>query len=374
MHFIKYTLLFITIFFTSCSQEKLQESDQLLRAGIHAPDIKSIARQDSITAFQIDTFFTKRFEHGQFNGVVLFAEKGRLIYRKSFGYSDLTRHRQLKHDTKFQLASVSKQFTAFAIMMLNKQGFLNYSDNVSKYVPNFPYPGITIHDLLTHHSGLPNYMHFSEKYWPDKKKYMTNKDVVTIMQKYKPEPYFQAGSKFNYSNTGYLLLATIVERVSKQSFPSFLQKQIFQPLEMNHTFVLNRAQLLSDTAAAVGYYSPNRRAEDSFMNGVLGDKGVVSTVDDLLKWDQALYQGKLLGKKKIEEAFFPSDTTRYNRSYGYGWRILNPDSSEKIVYHGGLWKGFRTLFVRKLKQQRTIIILSNIASNRMHLKELTEIF
>lgn len=370
----KYILSLLLILFISCSQEKVQESAQYLNTGVQAETVESMLRRDSLTAFQIDTFFTHRYLSGQFNGVVLFAEKGRLVYRNSFGYSDLNHHRQLNLNTKFQLASVSKQFTAFAVMLLYKRGLLNYSNEISKYFPGFPYPGITIRDLLTHRSGLPNYMYFSEKYWPERKKYMSNEDLLKMLIKYKPEAHFRPGQKFEYSNTGYALLALIVEKVSHKSFPEFLEKEIFGALGMENTFLLTRGRLRSDSALAIGYYSHKRIAEDSFMNGVYGDKGVISNAEDLLKWDRALYNGKLLGKKLLREAFVASDTSRHHRNYGYGWRILNPDSSEEIIYHGGLWKGFRTLFVRKMDEEKTIIVLSNIASNRIHMSELTAMF
>ncbi|MCU7494445.1 MAG: beta-lactamase family protein [Ignavibacteria bacterium] len=362
-----YFLSILLLFVTACKNEKVPNVS-------NAAVYKRITfnRETTGATARINQFFTERNRKGVFNGVVLFAEKGNIIYEKAFGYSDFRRKTPLTTNSVFQLASVSKQFTAFAIMLLKERGKLSYSDNVRKFFPSFPYEDITIRQLLTHSSGLPNYMYFANDYWPDKSKMMDNKDVIEMLERNLPQPYFRPGIRYFYSNTGYALLASIVEKASGMPFYRFMEKEIFKPLGMESTFVYNPENPLP--AVVAEGHNPNRTPVGfNYQNGVVGDKNVYSTVEDLLRWDYALYKAQLVSQECLSEAFTPAfKNLRDDHNYGFGWRINEKDN---IVYHGGWWDGYRSYIVRSLSDQRTIIVLINSAAHiSFRLQELEDLF
>jgi CubicO group peptidase (beta-lactamase class C family) len=328
-------------------------------------------------ATKIDSFFTARYNNKTFNGTVLFAEKGRILYENSFGYSDLKAKSPLHLNSIFQLASVSKPLTACAILMLYERGLLDLEDTLQLYFPEFPYKDITIRLLLTHRSGLPDYMYFSHYLWKDKSIPLTNQDVLDLMTFYKPARYYQPDRRYNYSNTNYCLLALIIEKVSGMTYADFMQEQIFQPLGMRDSYVLDYDDLKDNTLEQLttGYHRAWREVENSFLNGVVGDKGIYSTVEDLFRWDQALYQEELVSLATLQKAFEPAHRDlRENDNYGFGWRI-NRNGGNRIIYHSGWWKGYKTYFIRKIEEKKTIIILTNTAMhNFLSVKTLSELF
>ena len=322
---------------------------------------------------EIDNLLNSLYAKGQLNGNFLIAEKGQVLYKKSFGLANEETKQPLNENSVFEIASVTKQFTAMAIMILHEKGKLNLNDNLSKFIPELSfYKGITIRHLLNHTSGLPDYMELFEKVF-DSSKIATNKDVISIFAQLQPKVLFAPNSKQEYCNTGYALLASIIERASGESYPDFLQKAIFKPLEMTNSFVYKRrlAPKKIDNYAfgyvydesSKKYVLPDDVKETKFvimLDGVVGDGGVNSTINDLLKWDRALYSNKLLSKKGVDEMFTMTtlnDSTKIK--YGYGWEIDNHKEFGKIVYHGGGWPGYATFFARHISDDKTIIILQN---------------
>ncbi|ALJ01288.1 serine hydrolase [Rufibacter tibetensis] len=310
---------------------------------------------------QLDSVFKHFHKRRGFNGTVLVTKYDQVVYKGAFGMADFYKKDSLTVETAFQLASVSKQFTAMAIMMLKEEGKLTYEDSLQQYFPNFPYKGITIRQLLTHQSGLSNYTYFSDKLWPDRNKALTNQDVVNLMVTHQPKPYFKPNTRFDYSNTGYSLLASIVEQVSEMPFANFLRERIFDPLEMTHTFTYSPDLLTLTGKVATGHTRFRQKRTTDYLDTVLGDKGVYSTVEDLYKWDQALYTQKLVTHETLHEAF---TGTRHDKKqkedYGFGWRIRPLENGDTAVYHGGLWHGYSTYLLRNPKEHSALIILSNL--------------
>ncbi len=304
----------------------------------------------------------------RFSGNILVGFGGEAIYSKSVGYADPIRKETLKPESVFQLASVSKQFTAAAVMLLSEDGLLDFSDPLSKYIPELPYKDITISHLLHHISGLPNYMYLIDKYWKDKIA-PDNEDVVDLMAKYRIPLFFKPGSRYDYSNTGYVMLATVVQRVSGMSLNSFLQKRVFGPLEMKNTFVYSTADTTITRAQIDGfraYRSGYSRIIDSHHDGSVGDKGVCSTTEDLYRWDRALYNGTIISSEMLDKAFATTSTTGGKEvMYGFGFRIKDSNGS-KVVYHNGIWEGSRTNFHRFIDKQNTIIVLNNTSISSNH--------
>jgi CubicO group peptidase (beta-lactamase class C family) len=311
-----------------------------------------------------------------YSGVILIAEKGKPIYHKAFGYRNY--HTGEKQDTNsiFELASLSKQFTAMAMMLLKKQRKLDYDDSIAKFFPALPYQGITIRHLLNHTSGLPDYQAIMDRYW-DKSKVASNSDNIEYLIKYRPAANFSPGEKFKYSNTGYMLLASIAEKVSGADFVKFCNEFIFDPLEMESTDIRTRTTKQSLPQMAWGHlYDSTRQtyiSADSFpefnytiwLGNRVGPGRVSSTASDLLKWDRALYNEKIIDRESLNEAFTPAQLTDGTLSfYGFGWQLKTDDKNGKTVFHTGDNPGYQTIIVRHIEKDKTVIILTNNDSPR----------
>lgn len=310
-------------------------------------------------ATQIDALFTQRNKKGIFNGSILFAKNGKVVIKKTYGYSDLRTKTPLKLNTKFQLASVSKQFTAFAIILLKEKKYLNYDDPVSKYLKDFPYKKVTIRHLLTHRSGLANYNYFADKFWKNKNKPLANKDIVKMMAKNKGLYYTSPGNKFNYCNTNYVLLAAIIEKISGMAFKQFMETQVFRPLHMYNTKIFTLSDSASITNKAKGHEARGWLTKFTYQDEATGDKGVYSTPEDMFIWDQYLYSNDFISQTEIQEAFKPGGSWAGINNYGFGWRLVKTSKTKYITYHTGWWHGFRSYFIRLPEEKGTIIILNN---------------
>ncbi len=327
----------------------------------------------------LEQYMSGQQKYFQFNGNILVAEKGKPIYQQALGYADYNTRKMLNDSFVFELASLSKQFTAMGIMMLKEKGLLGYDDNIKKFFPQLPYDNITIRNLLTHTSGLPAYESQFEKNW-DRKKIAFNKDVIEMLERLKDTLFFKPGSKWKYSNTGYALLASIIEKVSGMSYNDFMAKNIFQPLGLTHTFIYNSRRSTGKIPAnyALGYvYSDSLKRyilPDSlsafdvvyYLDGIVGDGCVNSTILDLFKWDRALYSNKLVNKPDVDEmqsALVQTSPADTNSFYGFGLMVQPKSDRGKVISHTGSWPGYHTLIVRRPEIDETIIILSNNESN-----------
>lgn len=312
----------------------------------------------------LSAFFDSTLLRGGFNGGILVARNGSVIYEKYAGRTDLRKNDTLGATTPIHIASTSKTFTALAVLRLIQEEKLNITDTINRFFPGFPYPGITVEMLLTHRSGLPNYLYFmSNLKWgigEDGKwnrQMATNEDMLRMLTEKKPDLTGTPGRKFNYCNTNYVLLALIIERVTGKTYPDYMQQKWFIPLGMNHTYVFTR----KDTATATPSFNASGTywAFD-FLDGTYGDKNIYSTPQDLLKWDQALYSGQLIRPSLLDSAFSPwSNEKPSMHNYGYGWRMQLFPNGNKIIYHFGKWHGFNSAFARLTDVKATIIILGN---------------
>jgi CubicO group peptidase (beta-lactamase class C family) len=309
---------------------------------------------------KIHNYFIQLCKNTRFNGAILIAQRGKIIYKNYYGYLNYKDKDTLTINSRFQIGSASKTFTAAAIMLLKDRKLLDYTDEVTKFIPEFPYRGITVKHLLSHRSGLSNYIYFCEEY-TDRNTTISNEDVIKVMIKNHPKPYFQPNERFNYSNTNYIVLALIVERITKMPFRNFLKTQIFQPLHMDSTFVLNYFAKDTLENVATGYHYKWEEALHVYTDGVVGDKDVYTTIDDLFRWDRALKKSQLIKSTTLQEAFKPSSPGRLGiKKYGMGFRLLIYDNHDTIAYHGGWWRGFTSLFMRIMKDDITIIMMSSV--------------
>ncbi len=371
-----YTLLIIVLL-SSCGQAAqqqapVQKQDTTLKP-LSAPQPLSqqeLRHYRNASGHFFDSILTKGF-----NGSVLVAKNGEVVYERYSGFKRLENKKDsVDSHTAFHLASVSKTFTAMAILKLWQDGNLNINDQVSKYLPGFPVEGTTIRMLLSHRSGLRNYVHFMDQSGWDKKKYLTNADLLQYIITHKTEAQGPPpGKHFEYSNTNFALLALIIEKASGQSYSDYISKTFFQPLQMQDTYVFN----MGDISKATESYKRNGRPyRMEYLDAVYGDKNIFSTPRDLLKWDEALSSGKLFKQTTLDSAYMPYSFEKPGkRNYGLGWRMLLIPNGKKLIYHNGWWHGSRTAFIRMLDEGATIIALSNNDYTRVYSsKKLCNLF
>ncbi|MFY7840791.1 MAG: serine hydrolase domain-containing protein [Lacibacter sp.] len=306
---------------------------------------------------KINNFYDSSLGRTGFNGSILVAKNGYVLFEKYNGLVRLHGKDSITASTPFHIASTSKTFTAMAVLKLAEDGKLNINDSLQKFFPGFPYRGITVKMLLNQRSGLPNYGYYLEEINWDKKLNVTNKDVLQTLISNKPALANAINRRFNYSNTNFALLALIIEAASGKSYADYLQTTFFTPLQMTNTKVYNHA----DSANVTPSYMWNGVQEAfTFLDLVYGDKNIYSTVRDLLKWDQALYTNKLFKQSTLDSAFQPYSFERPGiHNYGFGWRMYTLPHDKKIIYHNGWWHGNNATFYRVLPDSLTIIILGN---------------
>lgn len=365
MKFLKHSLLVVFAFliFFSC------RNGTGASVGLPATMLSSVSYTtlDSTNIKQgllyrrLDSFFARRHKLSGFNGNVLILKGKEILYKGCFGYCNYATKDTLDALTSFQIASSSKPFTSTAILRLVDEGKLLLSDTLGKFFPGFPYRNITVEMLLCHRSGLPNYLFFGEKYWKTRTKYMTNDDLLDILMKNKNiEGTSRPGTHFQYNNTNFALLASIVEKVSGKCFPDYMKETFFDPLGMKNTWVRNVRNENDERRHAISYNSAWRIQPEDPYDGVYGDKNVFSNLEDMMIWDRAFYTEKNLSKEWQKEAYTPrSFEQRGVRNYGYGWRLLKQPNGETAVFHNGWWHGNNTVFYRYLPDTFAIIILSN---------------
>lgn len=369
------SLLFSGVFFSSCNQGNGKVVKVLHDStGYKAPAAGALPKEEFDRYHnEIKDFYETKLVNRGFNGGILVAKKGQVIFEDYHGYADIGKKEPLTPHSAFHLASVSKTFTGMATLKLAEMGKLSLDDDVKKFFPSFPYDHVTIKLLLSHRSGLPNYLYFMDELGWDKKQHAYNEDVLDYLIKYKPTAT-RPDTHFTYCNTNYCLLGLIIEKASGKTYAQFLQEQFFTPLHMDDTYVFD---LKKDSAAAMPSYDPRGRQEAfTYLDCGVGDKNIFSTPEDLLKWDQALYTSQLFSTQTLEAAFTPYSNEKPGiRNYGYGWRMNVYPNGKKVVYHNGWWHGNNTVFIRMIQDSVTIIVLGNkYNQNIYHAKDIEKFF
>lgn len=300
-----------------------------------------------------------------FNGGILVAKNGQIVFEKYRGSEPLGKD-SINASTAFHIASVSKTFTAMAILKMWQDSLLQIDDELSKYFPQFNYPGVTIRSLLNHRSGLPNYVHFIDKLsWKDST-HISNTDILHILisQKASLENIGKPNSNFSYCNTNYALLALLIEKISGQSYPAYMTQHIFEPLGMQHSFVYT----LSDSARASKNYDwKGVPIANNNLDYVYGDKNIYSTVQDLLTWHRALSAHLICNTQVLTQAYQPYSNEHPGiKNYGLGWRMNIYPNGKKVIFHNGWWHGNNAAFIRLLDEDACIIVLGNRYSRAIY--------
>lgn len=287
---------------------------------------------------------------------LLVIKDGTPVIRRGFGYANLEEHIKAGPETNYRLASVTKQFTAACILLLKQDGKLKLTDPVRKWLPELPASddGITVENLLAHTGGLIDY---EDLIPPDRTTQIDDADVLRMIAS-QHRLYFEPGSAHRYSNGGYVLLGLIVERISGMDLADFMKRRIFQPLGMDHTLMYEHGRGPQVPDRAYGYSEADgkwTRTDQSVTSATRGDGGIYSNIDDLAKWDAALYTDKLLDADSRKLAFTPKDPTDDpDVLYGFGWRL-----SGDTMWHSGESMGFRNVIIRWPQRHLAVIILSN---------------
>lgn len=323
----------------------------------------------------LDSLFRTMSQQGQFYGNVLIAEHNEIIFSKSYGLADRGKNEHLNEHALFNVGSVSKAFTAVAVLQLVEKKKLGLADKVIKYLPEFPYLDLTIHHLLIHAGGLPdNYDLLENSDW-DNSRIATNKDVLSALFEQKPELKFTPGEESEYSNLGYIILAEIVKQATETDFKEYVQNNIFSPANMLRTNIYNADEIKQINNVAKGYalFPFSGKYEEAIKipefasqyttSGFQGDGNVYSSTIDLYNFYKALSNNILLTEESLKTAFqkhIPAHwngTPDYGNSFGYGWLIMN--APKQIVYRGGGLQGYVSNTYWNLSDNRFIIILSN---------------
>ena len=378
MSILRKTFLFfyIALFFIACSARKDNNTKTSIQDSVsYTENVPGKLSKDELKRYiaAVNGFYDTTLVNRSFNGAILVAKKGEIIFEKYYGYFNLDKKDTLTQHSAFHLASVSKTFTAMAVLKLAEQGKLNLEDDIKLFFPGFPYNGITITSLLNHRSGLPNYLYFMEQLGWDKKVYCDNKDVLDYLIKYQPPLTHAPNTHFSYCNTNYTLLGLIIEKASGKTYADYLQQVFFTPLKMKDTYVFS----LADTVKAMPSYNWRGRREGyTFLDKGFGDKNIYSTARDLLKWDQALYNNRFFKPETLETAFKPYSNEKPGiKNYGFGWRMNIYPNGKKILFHGGWWHGNNTMLMRLIQDSATIIILGNRFNRNIYqAKKMANIF
>jgi CubicO group peptidase (beta-lactamase class C family) len=319
---------------------------------------------------QIDGLMKQYYDYGQFNGSILVAEKGKIIYEKGFGMANMEWAIPNQPDTKFRIGSVTKQFTAALILQLVAEGKIKLDGKISDYLTDYRKDTgekVTIHQLLNHTSGIPSYTSRPD-FFPEVSR--NPYGVADFIKKFASgDLEFEPGSKFSYNNSGYSLLGAIIEKVTGKSYETVLTERILKPLGMTNTGYDHSATLIQKRAG--GY----QKTRDGFVNAPYLDMSIpyaagsiYSTVEDLYKWDQSLYEDRILSADSKKLMFTPG-----LGNYGYGMNISDQpigktDQKTRIIGHGGGINGFNSLITRAVDKRQTVIILDNVGLGNYHQK------
>jgi CubicO group peptidase (beta-lactamase class C family) len=364
----------VTFLFSACSNANNKNDDPKVRT-------LSDEKKDSLLLVYnpkkgdqfIANFVENLHRKYGFNGNMLVAKNGKILYEKAVGWADYLHRDSLKINSEFELASVTKTFTGVGVMQLVEQGKIGLDDNVKKFFPKFPYEGITVRLLLSHRSGMMNYVYFTDNIWKEKMKPMSNMDVMSLIEQYKPARYAAPDTRFHYNNSNFMVLAAIIEKATGKTYADYMMENVFKPAGMKNTHVYSTTVYPKIPVDVVGHDRTWRYSVvQNFLDGPVGDKGIYGTVHDLVLFDSALKTGRLLKKATLDSAYKGRNKPINGHfNYGYGWRIFDGDKGRKVVYHTGWWHGFRHIYVRDLDKDIVVVFLGNLTNGSLqHLDEL----
>jgi len=308
-----------------------------------------------VTTAKLDSLLAIKTTQHEFNGTILVAQKGKIILEKGYGFKNKKENLLNTASTLYQIGSITKQFTSAIILQLVAGNKMQLQDRLSKYFPGYPSgDSITVEHLLTHTSGVYNYTNDAD-FMLKRSEHPINRDSLLSLFEYKPLD-FSPGTKWSYSNSGYILLGMIIEKVTGKSYFRVVRENIFEPLGMGHSgFDFTHLKSADKATGYGGDLTVPVGIVDSSVSFAAG--AIYTTVGDLYKWDRALYTNQVVDQALLQKAF-----TVYQSSYGYGW-VISDAYGKKTIQHGGGITGFVSYILRVPEDQICVIVLSNVASD-----------
>lgn len=324
----------------------------------------------------IEHFFNKNWSNNSLNGSFLVAQNGQIIFERYEGMANFREKRPITATTPLHLASVSKVLTAAAVLKLVDAKKISLDQKVNTIITNFPFPEVTVKTLLNHRSGMRNYAYFTDKkdgVW-DRHNILRNTDIVHLMATKNVGLESRTDSRFAYCNTNYAVLALIIEKETGLSYKKAMERMIFKPLGMNHTFVFDYDK---DKDSVVPSYKGNKvEIGKDYLDAIYGDKNIYSTPRDLLKFELARNNPNFLSPKLLKLVYTPfSNERKGEKNYGLGIRMINWESGQNFYFHNGWWHGNTSSYITLLNEHVTIIALSNKYTTKTYqVKKLAALF
>lgn len=376
-------ILLFTLVFSSCSKKRTTElSDAELPKNV-LPKMKPLVNEspkltsDYIvkTKGAIDSFYNKNWPNNCANGSFLVAKNGQILYERYNGFANFSTKKLIDQNTPLHIASVSKVLTASAILKLINAKKMQLDQKVNTILKEFPYPDVTIRTLLNHRSGMRNYSYFTDKkeIW-DKHKTITNQELLNVMVTKNIDLEYKPDTHFSYCNTNYAMLALIIEKITGLTFKEAMKQIIFNPLGMKDTYVFDYEK---DKKTAVPSYKGNKMEIGlDFLDAIYGDKNIYSTPRDLLKFDRARSSTSFLNPTLLKQIYVGYSNERKGiKNYGLGIRMMNWDNGKDFYFHNGWWHGCTSTYIPLIKENVTIIALSNkFTRSTYNVRKLSALF
>ncbi|MEZ4854760.1 serine hydrolase domain-containing protein [Flavobacterium sp.] len=376
----KSSLFLLLLLVFACKKEEKQPMQPFVSipkkidafpVNFHKNNPKEIAKLKQ----EIKQFYQSKINIDNFSGQFLVAKNGKILFEDVQGFSNYEQKQKLTKNTPLHLASISKVLTAAVVLRFVDEGKLKLDDSFKNYFPEFPYEKVTICTLLNHRSGLPNYLHVTDdaKIWK-KNKMLTNEALLNLLQTKNLPLEFKTNTKFSYNNTNYALLALVIEKISGLSFPEAMQKLLFEPLQMKNSFVFEYEKQ-KDTVSH-SYKSTWEKIPYDNLDAVYGDKNIYSTVEDLLKFDNATYSKDFFSDSLRNEIFKGYSYEKPGvKNYGLGIRLNEWDNYTTLFYHNGWWHGNTTSYTTLKNDTVAIFCLSNKYTRKVYqAKALSSLF
>jgi len=359
-----FLLILITV---SCNSEKQQ--NPVTSAHSVIPESSEV---DTSANVELQSYFHALAQQGKFNGVALLSSDGGLATLAE-GFRLKSEGDTLQLNDQFQLASLSKPITALGLLYLVQQSKINLDAPVATYLWDFPYPEITVRSLLNHTSGMGNYIYVTDSLWNNPDSFMTNEDVYELLRCEQVPTHYPPFKRFDYCNTNYAVIPVLIEEVSGMSFQEFMRIHVFEPLGMFSTFYYDLRKASDYTVQ--GHYPDGSSKKPFYLDAVVGDKSLYSSIFDLYKLFEELKSPTLIDKELLDEAMSIEAKTGVDSYYGLGWRLKPMEDGDTLVYHNGWWRGFRSYFWMSKKHDKVAIILTNsIRGGYLNRQEIWNLF